>query len=728
MKWTKAEIRSRLALHLNPKAWTSIAGNASSLVCSDSTDAHATDSRLFRGKAKSTTQEEESKPPWSTNAEPRQMGHSHRRTKSEIVCRTVIETREEPPDLPELPRILSSYGKVLIQDVARKTVAAVFQESAVPKSYAKSVQLGLCYDYDHSALDEDSTLFSDSQGLAEEKSPDARNDSQNKHHLKDETRCNSDHAKVSLEEGDVKADMAHAPVNDEIIYSESSDEDGEEQFRDCYFPFTLTSRRDQFSDFDYIPPNSLVDNAVRNGVWGLNPSELIVHEHEREQTGLPNCTASRHTKNWRVTNSTLAAYTAMRGPYRLAGRDMFVWMDRCGKTFVKPEDCNKHVGSCNSIIADLEPLSYDPPPRGEEPNRKQVFSIPRPPYKHIVPPPGFVLENHLESFVEVSEDYVRETKERVDARSNDGYTDDLVLDFDQNEAYNSTEEFIISDDEGDRLDGRISPCTFRLWAEGCERFEDLMISKQEEAEAGKPGYADSVTSSLDYILTGFTEHVPVHLTEWRRELLDRMNDTSVNEDRQDPTKDAATGDTGSHSSYGSKPYTDTKSEILAALQAKDARIVNGISPQKAAAMIRQRHKTLKHCIEVEQMALESIIATEGRVTLREAQLERVSATVNAIIEMKASKQHRRRRDIYRHVSQHLRGLKEKGEMKHQETWELALQLASLLTKEKELEAKMKEEAQKVGIDGVMEADEIEGAVGRLLEGSGGFDDADESFF
>lgn len=27
--------------------------------------------------------------------------------------------------------------------------------------------------------------------------------------------------------------------------------------------------------------------------------------------------------------------------------------------------------------------------------------------------------------------------------------------------------FYISDDEGDPEDGRISPCTFRFWAEGC---------------------------------------------------------------------------------------------------------------------------------------------------------------------------------------------------------------------------------------------------------------------
>ncbi|KAH7155236.1 hypothetical protein B0J13DRAFT_654877 [Dactylonectria estremocensis] len=712
MKWTKSEIRSRFALHLNPKAWTSIA-----------------ESRLFRGKAKSNTQEEESRVSWDTPVEPGQMGNTHRRAKSEIVCRTVIETKEEPPELLELPRIPSPARKVLIQEVARKTVKDVLQEPAVLKSYADSIQLGVCYDHDDSTLDEDTAIGS--QGSAEEKSPYMRDDSRNDHQPKDETICSSDHTKASLGERGVEADMAQNLANEEIISSESSDSDGEEQFRDCYFPFTLASRRDQFSDFDYIPPNSLVDNAVRNGVWGLNSSELIVQEHEREPTGLPKCTASRHTKNWKVTNSILAAYTAMQGPYRLAGRDMFVWMDRCGKTFPKPEDCSKHIGSCNSIIADLEPLSYDPPPRGEEPNRKQVFSIPRPPYKHIVPPPGFIPEHHQESFVEVPRDFGGETTDRVGTQSNDGYTDDLALDLDQDEAYDAMEEFVISDDEGDHIDGRISPYPYGAPDAYHQRLEELLISKQEEFEIDKSGYADSATSSLDYILIGYTEHVPVHLTEWHRELLGRMNcnDTPLDKGRQDLIEDATTGDTGSHPSYGSKPYTD--SEILAALQAKDARTVNGISSQKAAVMIRRRHKTLEASIEIEQMALKNIVEAEKQITLREAQLERVSATVNTIIEIKANKQHRRRRDIYRHVSQHLRGLQEKAEVKYNETWELALQLASLLTKVKDLEAKMKEEAQKVGIYGAIAADDIEGALGRVLKDHGGIvddADADDSFF
>ncbi|KAH6990535.1 hypothetical protein BKA56DRAFT_667095 [Ilyonectria sp. MPI-CAGE-AT-0026] len=263
------------------------------------------------------------------------------------------------------------------------------------------------------------------------------------------------------------------------------------------------------------------------------------------------------------------------------------------------------------------------------------------------------------------------------------------------------------------------------------RLEELMASKHNcaiEPDARSYSSAGSATSSLDYVLTGYTaKSIPIRLTEWHRELVGRLGATIVNNPLQNGIRDAAVEDTKSTSSHGSKPYTD--SEIFAALTAEDARMVNGISPEEAPAAIRQRYDVLDKCLQAEKNAVENIAATEKRISIRSAQLERVSASVNAILEMKARTQNCRREEIYRHVSQHLRELKEKGEAKHEETWEMALQLASLLTKERELESKMKEEAQKVGVDGVSEADEIERVLQRLLESHGVLaDDADEDCF
>ncbi|KAH8735155.1 hypothetical protein BGZ61DRAFT_528377 [Ilyonectria robusta] len=446
MKWTTAELRTRLTPSLNPKAWAKIA-----------------ESRLFGPKTKPTSREEEKRSSWDAPVEPKQVPSTHRRAKSEIVIRTVVKTHEEPPEVPELPRNISPTGTILIRDVARKTVEGAFEESTVLKSYAKSVQLGVCNDRERCTPEVG--CLNDDQ--AEGKDLDIRGGYSHEEHSKDETRCYGDYNKDKEENASVDISQNLAKIED--TPQESSEEEGEEQFQDCYFPFTSKPRRDTFADFDYVPPNSLVDNAIRNGVWGLNPSELISQEHEREITGLPKCTASRHTKNWRVTNSMLSAYTALRGPYRLAGRDMFVWMDRCGKTFVKPEDCSARVGSCNSIIADLEPLSYDPPPLPDESSQKQVFSIPRPPYEHIRPPPGFNPADHEEPSVELDQDFLTDMKRGVQTWSDDGNGDRLAQLNGPDGIYSATEEFVLSDDEGDPLDGRISPCTFRLWAEGCER-------------------------------------------------------------------------------------------------------------------------------------------------------------------------------------------------------------------------------------------------------------------
>lgn len=74
------------------------------------------------------------------------MPSTHRRAKSEIIIRTVVKTHEEPLEAPELPRNISPTETILVRDVARKTVDGAFEESTVLKSYAKSVQLGVCND------------------------------------------------------------------------------------------------------------------------------------------------------------------------------------------------------------------------------------------------------------------------------------------------------------------------------------------------------------------------------------------------------------------------------------------------------------------------------------------------------------------------------------------------------------------------------------------------------
>lgn len=95
-------------------------------------------------------------------------------------------------------------------------------------------------------------------------------------------------------------------------------------------------------------PPTLVEEAIQAGVWGLERSQFITPVLEPQSSEIPKCTASQGLSNWRITNSLLKAYAAMRGSYQLAGRDLYVWMDRCSKSFDKPQECDEHTGSCNS--------------------------------------------------------------------------------------------------------------------------------------------------------------------------------------------------------------------------------------------------------------------------------------------------------------------------------------------------------------------------------------------
>ncbi|KPM35131.1 hypothetical protein AK830_g11449 [Neonectria ditissima] len=716
MKWTKAELRNRLPPSLKPKAWAKIA---------------ASESRLFGSKPKPPPQEEEKRSSWSPKAESKSATRTHRRAKSEIIDRTEVEPHDDQPEVPEMPKlppVADPVEAISMRSVTRKTVDEVFDGSTALESYAQSVDLSV-----HDSHEESPSKASSLDGRPSN----------------DEIKFEEAAQQAALEADRIDTGISQDQVQKKDTELEDS---GEGQSEDFCVPCTSNPDRDEFVEF-HVPPHSLVDNAVRNRVWGLNISDLISAKHDREPTEIPNCTASHHTNNWRVTTSSLKAYTAMRGPYRHAGRDMFVWMDRCGKTFDRPEECDEHVGSCNSIITDLEPLSYDPTPLQDDSNRKDVFSVPRPPYQHIKPPPTFKSEDHEEPIIEITQKFIKAMKKGVEAWTDDGDGHDLARPANPNEFYSCTDDFFISDDEGDPLDGRISPCTFRLWAEGCERWdsdkpdadgipdsyyqriEELKVSERERR--GGPsmqphGYhmSDDGEESLEYVIMGYNAQcVPIRLSEWHRELADRLNATALYNNRQNELQNHQAGADKAKldSPCDLKPYTD--SEVLAALNADDARVVNGISPRDAEAMLAQRYGSLQQRLEAEQNAFEQIAATEKRVSRREAQLERVSTSVNTILELKANKVNHRREEIYRHVSQHLRELEAKGHAKDEETWEMANQLANLLTKEMELEAKMREEARKVGLDDITEIDEVERALQHLLvHATGSADAANDSFF
>lgn len=102
-------------------------------------------------------------------------------------------------------------------------------------------------------------------------------------------------------------------------------------------------------DAHYQPPevsDTLGDATFSEGAWGTQKSELIKPFTGPQFSEIPNCSASHGHKYWRMTDSSLKAYTAMRGPTEDSGRNMFAWMDHCRNTYGEPKECNETVGSC----------------------------------------------------------------------------------------------------------------------------------------------------------------------------------------------------------------------------------------------------------------------------------------------------------------------------------------------------------------------------------------------
>ncbi|KAI5462299.1 hypothetical protein BGZ63DRAFT_209994 [Mariannaea sp. PMI_226] len=227
--------------------------------------------------------------------------------------------------------------------------------------------------------------------------------------------------------------------------------------------------------------------------------------------------------------------------------------------------------------------------------------------------------------------------------------------------------------------------------------------------------------------------MPLRLREWHMDQFGRPqgqgNDDITQAKNIEPIDSAGIVERiHTTSSIGSNLFTDIKSEssgssiyiklgqseIQEALEASDARKVDGVSPQRAEHVLQQRLDELHRAVEGENHVCRDISASEKRIRHREAQLGRVAATVTAIMQKRACRQGRRREKLYRHISQHLREVKERTERKREKNWQMAKYMASLLAKEHLLGVRVNAEAHKVGIYGVMEPDEVERALESLL--------------
>ncbi|CAH0059529.1 unnamed protein product [Clonostachys solani] len=171
------------------------------------------------------------------------------------------------------------------------------------------------------------------------------------------------------------------------------------------------------------------------------------------------------------------AYNSMRGPFREAGRDVYCWAERCQKLNLLKVVMDEGEGTYDDILADVNSLYHSEQPSPDDhPGRKDVFCLPRAPYEHIHNPATSQVHDtsaadpipaHNPQAVQYEVPQMRHENFHIDLE-NWGYSDQGDRHI-EDVSLPEEDEFVISDDEGHPDDGRISPCTFRLFTQNCRR-------------------------------------------------------------------------------------------------------------------------------------------------------------------------------------------------------------------------------------------------------------------
>lgn len=179
-----------------------------------------------------------------------------------------------------------------------------------------------------------------------------------------------------------------------------------------------------------------------NRYWEGDSDDDSENFDEDEGTKAPGCTADQPGKSWRVTTTGLQAYTMMRGSVTEVGHPLGVWMGELAQDYLKAGS----VGTAEQkrlydFATEIGEAQIERPLVIKD-DRIEAVSIPRPKYDHLSHP--------MDTFPVAYE-------EQPAGRP---------------PGFNFAEEFDISDDEGDPEAGRISPCTFRHLAQGCQRWDN----------------------------------------------------------------------------------------------------------------------------------------------------------------------------------------------------------------------------------------------------------------
>ncbi|KAJ5011018.1 hypothetical protein K4K57_006327 [Colletotrichum sp. SAR 10_99] len=470
-------------------------------------------------------------------------------------------------------------------------------------------------------------------------------------------------------------------------------------------------------DFDRCSSSSTQNASLKMGSssrakdWSMFQSNLVDYGPDDPSPRLPGCSAGHpYNKTWKLTDSMMMAYNAMRGPPLLPGNDpLRNWMaikatesmneSTMGFTTAESFQTSRETASqgTRSVTqtspskdttqtsglssgekremedyakmlkeANMATKEYAPP----ETDRNPAYEVPRPRYLHVSP--------KFNSFK--FEDYMPPELSMLGSAYKQPY--DTNRDF--------AEEYDISDDEGDPESGRVSPCTFRLLAEGCSRRDPQInqVFMAEDAQRMRPEtpledndrhlVIDRLTLSFELQRDVNDGGVTLKhkMRNWWFGLFDRMDPIAARRFRKvqfreanDPVtplettsvRSVVSSSTSSEDGIGNyrKSYTDA--EVLEALHSPTSRRVAGVAPQNAQLIISQRWQTVTRWKNQDAEMTRENDNMRGAIERAKMELREIRLAVDHIVQKKAAEdmamRQRNHRRILRQVSAHLHELR-----------------------------------------------------------------------
>ncbi|GJN74315.1 hypothetical protein PLICBS_008406 [Purpureocillium lilacinum] len=414
------------------------------------------------------------------------------------------------------------------------------------------------------------------------------------------------------------------------------------------------------------------------------------------------CTAgSDNGGEWRMSNSMMVAYNAMRG----------------GETVTDPGSADQAVTAVaasmdEANIVDNHMLSAAVDaemPNNDGPRTQDVFTVPRPEYDHITPPADAA--SNKDNDPGLPEHIVRGIKRQAH----------LGGKHDIDELYD------VSDGEDDVADGRISPCTFRLWADGAadesERAtgpgDRVAVQNHDETDESdlnsgiaKAGSDPDARQRADAAEEAKAWPTPRYVgnSDCERWLqgVEPASGTKHYPGRADAEEERLRN--AAHA-YAMVPITEE--EIRAALAHPDApSSLDGIAAEDIFEELNERHQRLQVAGKALTDALASQWAYAQRINRRAPHVQ-LAAFAAATVEFRAQRgqdaARLRRRGVYRYVEARLRGVEARAEELEGQAAKLWAEVTDMMRVDRNLTQAVVDMARAVGIT------ELNGDIDALCE-------------